>query len=36
MMSHKAHAVVDYITVGSFLLGTGFFWQRTSVLLSAL
>ena len=28
MMSHKAHAVVDYITVGSFLLGAGFFWQR--------
>jgi len=28
MVSPKAHAVVDYITVGSFLVNVGFFWQR--------
>jgi len=29
MISAKAHAVVDYVTVGVFLMGAGFFWQRS-------
>jgi hypothetical protein len=29
MISPKAHAVVDYATVGAFLMGAGFFWQRS-------
>jgi len=28
MVSPKAHAVVDYITLGSLLVNVGFFWQR--------
>jgi hypothetical protein len=28
MLSPKAHAVVDYITAGSFLISAGLFWQR--------
>src|SRR5438067_1132928 len=28
-VSPKAHAIVDYITVGSFLMSAGFFWQRS-------
>jgi hypothetical protein len=29
MVSPKAHAVADYVTVGAFLTGAGFFWQRS-------
>ncbi len=29
MLSPKAHAVLDYITVGSFLVSAGFFWMRS-------
>ena len=29
MVSPKAHAVLDYVTVGSFLVGAGFFWMRS-------
>jgi hypothetical protein len=29
MVSPKAHAVADYVTVGAFLMGAGFFWQRS-------
>ena len=29
MISPKAHAVADYITIGSFLVSAGFFWQRS-------
>jgi hypothetical protein len=29
VISPKAHAVVDYVMVGSFLMGAGFFWQRS-------
>jgi hypothetical protein len=29
MVSPKAHAVVDYTTIGSFLVSAGFFWQRS-------
>ncbi len=29
MLSPRAHAIVDYITVGSFLITAGFFWQRS-------
>src|SRR5437660_1888113 len=28
MISPKAHAIVDYITVGSFLMSAGWFWSR--------
>lgn len=28
MFSPRAHAVLDYITVGTFLIGAGLFWQR--------
>src|SRR5438874_4272804 len=28
-VSPKAHAIVDYITVGSFLMSAGFFWHRS-------
>jgi hypothetical protein len=28
MVSPTAHAVVDYVTVGSFLVSAGFFWRR--------
>ena len=28
MVSPVAHAVVDYVTVGSFLVSAGFFWRR--------
>lgn len=28
MLSPIAHAVVDYMTAGSFLVGAGFFWRR--------
>ena len=28
MVSPKVHAVVDYITIGSFLMSAGYFWQR--------
>ena len=28
MVSPEAHAVVDYITIGSFLMSAGYFWQR--------
>jgi hypothetical protein len=29
MVSPRAHAIVDYITVGAFLMSAGFFWQRS-------
>jgi hypothetical protein len=29
MISPKAHAAVDYVIVGAFLMGAGFFWQRS-------
>jgi hypothetical protein len=28
MVSPAAHAVVDYVSVGSFLMSAGFFWRR--------
>jgi hypothetical protein len=28
VISPKAHAVVDYITIGCFLVGAGWFWSR--------
>jgi hypothetical protein len=28
MLTPKAHALVDYITVASFLIGAGLFWHR--------
>ncbi len=28
VLSPKAHAIVDYITVGSFLVSAGLFWRR--------
>ncbi len=29
IISPKAHAVVDYVTIGSFLLSAGYFWPRS-------
>lgn len=29
MLSPKAHAVVDYITIGSFLMNAGWLWGRS-------
>jgi hypothetical protein len=29
MISPKTHAVIDYITVGSFVLGAGLFWRKS-------
>jgi hypothetical protein len=29
MVSAKAHATIDYFTIGIFLLSAGFFWQRS-------
>ena len=29
MISPKAHAAMDYMTVGTFLIGAGLFWQRS-------
>jgi len=28
MISPKAHAVIDYVTVATFLLGAGLFWNK--------
>src|SRR5690348_9022935 len=28
MLTPKAHALVDYITAGTFLIGAGLFWHR--------
>jgi hypothetical protein len=29
IISPKTHAAMDYITVGAFLMGAGFFWERS-------
>lgn len=29
MISPNAHAVIDYLTIGSFLVSAGFFWGRS-------
>ena len=29
IVSPKAHAIVDYVTIGSFLLSAGYFWKRS-------
>ena len=29
IISPKAHAVVDYVTISSFLLSAGYFWPRS-------
>jgi hypothetical protein len=37
IISPKGHAIVDYITVGSFLMSAGFFWgQNKRAALAAL
>jgi hypothetical protein len=29
MISPKAHAIIDYITIGSFLMSAAWFWRRS-------
>ena len=29
MISPKAHAIIDYITIGSFFMSTAWFWRRS-------